>query len=83
MPIFAANTKYGDLLGVKVADGIYVMNDNKMYVDKPEENDGQMFEPVQDGEDVQISQLAVDLVLNYLEKTSSETPFGLDEDVTA
>ena len=81
MPVFAANIKSGDLVGVKVSDGIYLMNDNKMYVEKFDTD--QTFETIEDGEEFEVSSLALTLALNYAKKTANRVPLGSDEDVEA
>jgi len=78
MATYQANIQYGDLQGVTVEDGVYVMEDNKMYTDRFKDDTDPEFEKIQDGNEIEIADSAIALALDYIRKTAKEIPLGSD-----
>jgi hypothetical protein len=78
MAIYQANVQYGDLQGIVVGDGVYVMEDNKMYTDRFKEDTDPAFEKIDNGNEIEISESTLYLALNYIKKTAQKISLGSD-----
>lgn len=64
MTKYTADVQSGDLFGVTVSDGIYLMDDDKMYTDD-DFSDAEGVTPVENGPEIELSGNAVALAADY------------------
>lgn len=78
MAIYQANVKYGDLQGIAIEEGVYVMEDNKMYTERFREDSDPTFERIDNGNEIEIDESTIYMALNYIKKTARKISLGSD-----
>ena len=78
MAIYQANVQYGDLQGIVIEDGVYVMEDNKMYTERFREDSDPAFERIDNGNEIEIAESTIYMALNDIKKTARKISLGSD-----
>jgi hypothetical protein len=78
MAIYQANVQYGDLQGIRVGEGVYVMEDNKVYSDRYREDADPEFEMIDDGREIEIAESSLMVALNGIKKSARKISLGSD-----
>jgi len=78
MAIYQANVQYGDLQGIAIEDGVYVMEDNKIYTEQSREDSDPTFEKIDNGNEIEIAESTIYMALSDIKKTARKISLGSD-----